>query len=55
MPGDTRYTPKTEFCDAIAAGRMLLLSPWPFVENKGRCTRQEAMQLNKLADAIAEE
>ena len=40
--------------EAIAAGRLLLLSPWPhYVPNKGRCSRTECTAMNAMAETIA--
>ena len=49
------YTPPTEWCKPLAEGRLLLLAPWPYVENKPTILRQEAVTLNGYADEIVAE
>ena len=49
------YTPPTEWCQPVAEGRLLLLAPWPYIENKPTILRQEAVTLNGYADEIAAE
>ena len=49
-----QYKPPGSLIEAIAAGRLLLLSPWPhYVPNKSRCTRAECTAMNAMAEAIA--
>ena len=49
-----KYKPLRSLIEAIAAGRLLLLSPWPhYVPNKGRCTRAEWTAMNAMAETIA--
>ena len=49
-----KYKPPGSLIEAIAAGRLLLLSPWPhLVPNKGRCTRAECTAMNAMAETIA--
>ena len=50
----TNYKPPGSLIEAIAAGRLLLLSPWPHhVPNKGRYTRAECTAMNAMAETIA--
>ena len=54
MPDSVKYKPPGSLIEAIAAGRLLLLSPWPHhVPNKGRCTRAECTAMNAMAETIA--
>ncbi|MCC8112856.1 MAG: transposase [Bacteroidales bacterium] len=39
--------------DCCAAGKLLLISPWPYVYGKPPITRRECQDLNRLAEAIA--
>ena len=49
-----KYKPPGSLIEAIATGRLLLLSPWPnHVPNKGRCTRDECTAMNAMAETIA--
>ena len=49
-----KYKPPGNLIEAIAAGRLLLLSLWPhYVPSKGRCTRAECTAMNTMAEAIA--
>ena len=49
-----KYKPPGSLIEAIATGRLLLLSPWPHhVPNKGRCTRAECTAMNAMAETIA--
>ena len=49
-----KYKPQGNLIEAIAAGRLLLLSPWPhYVPDKGRCTRAECTAMNAMAETIA--
>ena len=48
------YWPPRNLIEAIAAGRLLLLSPWPhYVPDKSRCTRAECTAMNAMAETIA--
>ena len=54
LPGGAKYKPPGYLIEAIAEGRLLLLSPWPhYVSNKGRCARAECTAMNAMAEAIA--
>ena len=49
-----KYKPPGNLIEAIAAGRLLLLSPWPhYVPDKSRCTRAECTAMNAMAETIA--
>ena len=49
-----QYKPPGSLIEAIAAGRLLLLSPLPHhVPNKGRYTRAECTAMNAMAETIA--
>lgn len=47
------YKPSALLFDAVAAGHMLILSPWEYDPNKRHITRPECVALNNLAAAIA--
>ena len=54
LPESAKYRPPGNLIEAIAAGRLLLLSPWPhYVPDKGRCTRAECTAMNAMAETIA--
>ena len=54
MPDRVKYKPPGNLVEAIADGRLLLLSPWPhYLPKKGRCTRAECTVMNAMAEAIA--
>ena len=54
LPIGAKYKPPGSLIEAIAEGRLLLLSPWPHpVPNKGRCSRAECTAMNAMAEAIA--
>lgn len=56
LPGGAKYKPSGYLIEAIAEGRLLLLSPWlHHVPNKGRCSRAECTAMNAMAEAIANE
>ena len=56
LPGGAKYKPPGYLIEAIAEGRLLLLSPWLHrVPNKGRCSRAECTAMNAMAEAIANE
>ena len=56
LPHNCRYKPAAYLMQALAAGQLLLLSPWPhYVTDKGRCTRAECIAMNQMAEQIAEE
>ena len=47
------YKPSGQDFDVCAAGRMLLISPWPDAPYKSKITRQECLHLNELAEKIS--
>ena len=47
------YKPAGNLFDAVAAGGVLILSPWPYDPNKKRVTKAECVQMNKMAEEIA--
>ncbi|MCI7556735.1 MAG: hypothetical protein MST03_08115 [Bacteroidales bacterium] len=54
LPESAKYKPPGNLIEAIAAGRLLLLSPWPhYVPDKSRCTRAECTAMNAMAETIA--
>ena len=38
--------------DACAAGRVLILSPWPYTVEKRKISREECVALNQMAEEI---
>ena len=46
------YKPSDILFDACAAGRVLILSPWPYDANKRHITREECVALNAMAEEI---
>jgi len=46
------YKPADELFDACAAGRLLILSPWPNDEGKRHISRSECVALNTMAEEI---
>ena len=46
------YKPADELFDACAAGRLLILSPWPYDEGKRHISRTECVALNTMAEEI---
>lgn len=46
------YKPSDDLFDACAAGRLLILSPWPYDEGKRHITRSECVALNAMAEEI---
>ena len=47
------YKPSALLFDAVAAGRLLILSPWQYDPAKRRITRAECVALNDFAASIA--
>lgn len=47
------YKPVDGLFDAVAAGRVLILSPWEYNPKKGHITREECVALNKIAEEIS--
>ena len=48
------YKPADTLFDACAAGRLLILSPWPYDEGKRHISRSECMALNTMAEEICQ-
>lgn len=46
------YKPSDILFDACAAGRVLILSPWPYDANKRHISREECVALNAMAEEI---
>ena len=46
------FKPANAHFDACAAGRLLILSPWPHVEGKHHISRSECVALNAMAEEI---
>ena len=46
------YKPSDALFDAVAAGRMLILSPWEHDDKKQHITREECVALNGMAEEI---
>ena len=46
------YKPADELFNACAAGRLLILSPWPYDEGKRHISRSECVALNAMAEDI---
>ena len=49
------YKPSDGLFDAVAAGRMLILSQWEYEEGKKHVTRAECVLMNQLAEQITNE
>ncbi len=47
------YKPSALLFDAVAAGRMLIVSPWKYNPEKKHITREECVALNDFASSIA--
>jgi len=48
------YKPSDALFDACAAGRVLILSPWPYDAQKRHISRAECVQLNAMAAEICD-
>ena len=48
------YKPADDLFDACAAGRLLILSPWPYDNGKRHISRSECVALNTMAEEICE-
>lgn len=48
------YKPADGLFDAVAAGRVLILSPWEYNSKKGHVTREECVAMNKMAEELCE-
>ena len=46
------YKPADDLFDVCAAGRLLILSPWPYDEGKRHISRSECVALNAMAEEI---
>jgi hypothetical protein len=46
------YKPADGLFDAIAAGRVMILSPWEYDPKKRHVTREECVAMNKMAEEI---
>ena len=46
------YKPADALFEACAAGRLLILSPWPYEEGKRHISRSECVALNTMAEEI---
>ncbi len=46
----TYYKPSDALFDACAAGRVLILSPWPYDANKRHISRADCVKLNNMAE-----
>lgn len=49
------YKPSDGLFDAVAAGKVLILSPWKYDPKKGHVTREECVAMNKMAEEISAE
>lgn len=47
------FKPSDGLFDAVADGRMLILSPWSYDPKKKHVTRAECVEMNKMAEEIA--
>lgn len=47
------FKPSDALFDAVADGRLLILSPWPYDPKKKHVTRAECVEMNKMAEEIA--
>ncbi len=48
------YKPADGLFDAVAAGRVMILSPWEYDPKKRNVTREECEAMNKMAEEICE-
>lgn len=46
------FKPSALLFDAVAAGRLLILSPWPYDASKRRVSRADCIALNNIAEEI---
>lgn len=46
------YKPQDGLFDAVAEGKVLILSPWPYDAKKKRVSRAECVAMNKMAEDI---
>ena len=47
------YKPSDDLFDAVATGRVLILSPWEYDAHKRHISRADCMALNAMAEEIA--
>ena len=47
------FKPSDALFDAVADGRLLILSPWTYDSRKKHVTRAECVEMNKMAEEIA--
>ena len=47
------YKPPATLFDGVAAGRVLILSPWPYEGSKRHISRADCVELNTMAEEIA--
>jgi hypothetical protein len=47
------FKPSDTLFEAVADGRLLILSPWPYDPKKRQVTRAECVEMNKMAEEIA--
>jgi len=48
------YKPAGKYLEACAAGRLLMLAPWPHHNNRRAITREQCLALNRLAREICD-
>lgn len=48
----SKFKPSGSLFNAVAMGRMLILSPWEYDEYKRHITREECVALNGMAEEI---
>ena len=46
------YKPSAGLFDSVAAGRVLILSPWEYDAGKKHITRAECVAMNQMAEEI---
>ena len=46
------YKPQNSLFDAVAAGKMLILSPWEYDEGKQHVSRADCVAMNRMAEEI---
>ena len=47
------YKPQDSLFDAVARKQVLILSPWEYDPHKKQVTRNECVEMNKMAEEIA--
>ena len=48
------YKPSDGIFDSVEAGHVLILSPWPYDPKKRRVSRDECVEMNKMAEEICD-